>query len=108
VRSDLRLTLAGAALALLLAGEVPARAADAAAGRVLAERLCANCHVVAVDATRGTTDAPTFPAIAARDGDISGPWLAFRLLLPHPQMPQVSLNRTEAADLAAYFAALKR
>ncbi|MFG1264294.1 c-type cytochrome [Xanthobacter aminoxidans] len=90
----------------------PARAADAVAGRSLAERWCASCHVVGTAPQSAASDAPTFAAIAARDGDVSGApsgsWLAFRLLKPHPQMPQVSLTRTEAADLAAYFATLKK
>jgi hypothetical protein len=29
------------------------------------------------------------------------------LLEPHPKMPNMSLSRTEAADLAAYIATLK-
>ena len=86
----------------------PARAADAAAGQAIAQRWCASCHVVGTAPQSAASDAPTFAAIAARDGDVSGAWLAFRLLKPHPQMPQVSLTRTEAADLAAYFATLKK
>ncbi len=85
-----------------------ARAADASAGRALAERWCAGCHVVGTAPQSAASDAPTFAAIAARDGDVSAAWLAFRLLNPHPQMPQVSLTRAEAADLAAYFATLKK
>lgn len=108
MRSDLKLTLAGALLALSFLSHAPARAADAAAGRALAERLCSGCHVIAPDATRGTADAPTFPSIAAREGQITGASLAFGLLQPHPQMPQVALTRAQAADLAAYFASLKR
>lgn len=83
-------------------------AADPSAGRALAERWCAGCHVVGTAPQSAASDAPTFASIAARDGDISAAWLAFRLLNPHPQMPQVSLTRTEAADLAAYFATLKK
>jgi hypothetical protein len=33
--------------------------------------------------------------------------LAFFLLDPHPKMPDMSLSRTEAADLAAYIGSLK-
>ena len=95
-------------LAVLAFAAQPVRAADASAGRALAERWCAGCHVVGPAPQSATSDAPTFAALAARDGDISGSWLAFRLLKPHPQMPQVSLSRAEAADLAAYFATLKK
>ncbi|MFS8039128.1 c-type cytochrome [Xanthobacter sp. AM11] len=96
------------ALLALSHGAAPAAAADARAGAALAQRWCAGCHVVGPEATRGTSDAPTFPAIAARGGDITAPWLAFRLLDPHPQMPSVSLSREQAGDLAAYFATLKK
>lgn len=91
-----------------IAGPAGAAPADAAAGRALAERWCAACHVVAPGQGAAVSDAPTFTAIAARDGDVSGAWLSFRLLKPHPQMPQVSLTRDEAADLAAYFATLRK
>lgn len=109
--------LAGAALAsgfivaAMVAGMVsapPAQAADAAAGRALAERWCATCHVVGGAPQSAASDAPTFASIASRDGDISPAWLAFRLLGPHPQMPQVSLSRAQAADLSAYLATLKK
>ncbi|MDI4666057.1 cytochrome c [Xanthobacter autotrophicus] len=109
--------LAGAALApgvivaAMVAGMVaapPVKAADAGAGRALAERWCATCHVVGNGPQSAASDAPTFAAIAARDGDISPAWLAFRLLGPHPQMPQVLLSRAQAADLSAYLATLKK
>lgn len=102
------LGLAAPFLATPFLAAVPARAADATAGRVIAERWCAGCHVVGSTPQSAASDAPTFAAIAARDGDVSGPWLAFRLLKPHPQMPQVALTRAEAADLAAYLATLRK
>jgi hypothetical protein len=34
--------------------------------------------------------------------------LAFFLLDPHPKMPNMSLTRIEASDLAAYIASLAR
>jgi mono/diheme cytochrome c family protein len=111
VRLFLRVTGAVALLGLVSLPHLAATsalAADASAGRTLAERWCAGCHVVGTAPQSAASDAPTFAAIAARDGDVSGAWLAFRLLKPHPQMPQVSLTRTEAADLAAYFATLKK
>lgn len=102
-----RLFLRSAGLVALLAlAAAPARAADASAGRALAERWCASCHVVGSAPQSAASDAPTFAALAARGGDLSASWLAFRLLKPHPQMPQLSLSRAEAADLAAYFATL--
>lgn len=102
-----RLFLAAGFLALSLAAR-PAQAADAAAGRALAERWCSSCHMVAPDSTHATSDAPPFPTLASRGGQITAPWLAFRLLNPHPAMPQVSLTRVQAEDLAAYFATLRK
>ena len=54
-----------------------------------------------------TGEAPPFATIAKRpDFDVSR--LAFFLLDPHPKMPNMSLTRTEAADIAAYIASLAR
>lgn len=100
--------LAAAALAASAALSAPVHRPDAAAGRALAERWCAGCHVVGPGQQSAASDAPTFAALAARDGDITAAWLAFRLLKPHPQMPQLALSRDEAADLAAYFARLRK
>lgn len=104
-----RLLLLALALVMLPAAPlVPrAQAADAAAGALLAQRWCAACHAIGPDARSAQSDAPTFPAIAAREKDMTGPWLAFRLLGPHPQMAPISVSRAEAADLAAYFAQLR-
>ncbi|MGR7997486.1 MULTISPECIES: c-type cytochrome [unclassified Xanthobacter] len=99
------------ALGLVLSGGVAAHAAepaDAAAGQALANRWCASCHVVDANQKTAQSDAPSFTAIAAGNAELSAPWLAFRLLSPHPQMPQVSLSRAEARDLAAYFESLKK
>ncbi len=78
-----------------------AAAADAANGERLAKRWCAACHVVASDQQRGTTQAPPFSAIA-KTPRFDAATLALFLLLPHPKMPDMSLSRAEAADLAAY------
>ncbi|HET9717669.1 MAG TPA: c-type cytochrome [Pseudolabrys sp.] len=76
-------------------------AADARRGETLAKRWCATCHVVAADQRQGTTQAPPFSAIASKPG-FDDKQLAFFLLMPHPRMPDMSLTRDEAADLAAY------
>lgn len=80
--------------------------ADPQNGAVLAQRWCAACHIVSKDQTRGTDGVPSFAAIAARS-DFSGEQLAFFLLNPHPVMPNMTLTRNEARDLAAYIAAQK-
>jgi len=84
-----------------------AAAADAGNGEKLAKRWCAACHVVAADQRQGTTQAAPFSAIAKQPG-IDAARIALYLLLPHPKMPDMSLSRAEAADLAAFIAAQGR
>src|SRR5579863_5722199 len=81
---------------------VPGRAADADNGSRLAHRWCEACHVVSATQRRASTDqAPPFAAIARRRGFDAAKTALF-LLDPHPKMPDMSLTRAEAADLAAY------
>jgi mono/diheme cytochrome c family protein len=94
-------------LAATTVGSMAANAADANHGRTLARRWCATCHVVAANQQRATGEAPPFSAIARRP-DFNTTRLANFLLDPHPKMPNMSLTRTEAADLAAYIATLAR
>jgi mono/diheme cytochrome c family protein len=93
---------------VMLAGAVTADAAcaaDANNGGQVARRWCEPCHVVAAG-QRGTTgEAPPFVSIAKRPGFNAGQ-IAMFLLDPHPKMPDMSLTRAEAADLAAYIATL--
>jgi mono/diheme cytochrome c family protein len=97
-----RLILAlGAFLAAtpVLAADPPA---DSANGERIAERWCANCHAVAAVPERAPADGvPTFRAIANRPGYQNGQIKTF-LAMPHSPMPNLSLTRTEIADLAAY------
>lgn len=81
--------------------------AQPATGRMLAERLCANCHVVSRDAT-GTAIAgvPTFPAIAAHPGQ-TAERLAGIIIVPHPPMPAIQLTRDEARNIIAYILSLR-
>jgi mono/diheme cytochrome c family protein len=93
---------------ILVAAFVPslAAAADVQHGKDLAQRWCAECHLVASDQARASADVATFAAVARRR-DLTASQLAFFLLDPHPKMPNVSLTRVEAADLAAYIGSLK-
>jgi mono/diheme cytochrome c family protein len=79
--------------------------ADPDDGEKLARRWCADCHVVAVDQQRATTDAPAFATVARMPG-FNREKLAFFLLEPHPKMPNMALSRQEAIDLADYIAGL--
>jgi mono/diheme cytochrome c family protein len=78
-----------------------ALAADPDNGERLARQWCAACHVVASDQTGLAGEAPPFSEIARRKG-FDARDLALFLLDPHPLMPDMSLSRKEAADLAAY------
>jgi mono/diheme cytochrome c family protein len=78
-------------------------AGDARNGKVLAERWCTECHVVSSEQHRASEAAPTFAWVARRPG-FNVFRLAFLLLDPHPKMPNMSLTRQEASDLAAYIA----
>ena len=91
------------ALSLILMSVVSATAgaADAFKGETLAKRWCATCHIVSSEQQRGTTQAPPFSAVASKP-DFNERTLAYFLLTPHPRMPDMSLTRGEAADLAAY------
>ena len=84
-----------------------AAAADAQHGKDLAQRWCAECHLVASDQARASADVASFASVARRQ-NFSAAQLAFFLLDPHPKMPSFPLSRLEAADLAAYIASLKR
>ena len=90
-----------------LQGE-PSMAADAAHGEQLARRWCASCHIVDAGEHRIVADQPpAFASIAQRPG-FNVDRLAFFLLDPHPVMPNMGLSRSEAADLAAYIASLRK
>ena len=70
-------------------------------------QTCEPCHVVAADQREVTGEAPPFASIATRPGFDVGR-IAMFLLDPHPKMPDMSLTRVEAADLAVYIATLAR
>jgi mono/diheme cytochrome c family protein len=84
-----------------------AMAADADHGADLARRWCASCHVVSAEQARASADVPPFAAIAAKT-DFTPERVAFFLLDPHPKMPNFPLSRSEAADIAAYIASLRK
>lgn len=81
-------------------------AADPEAGRGLAKRWCAACHVVAADQERKPTVAPPFVEIARKPGfDVT--MLIEARKPPHPQIPP-NLSTEQAADIAAYIATLAK
>lgn len=90
----------------VLATTAPSAAADAERGKDIAKRWCASCHLVESGQSSATDQAPPF-AYLARMPNFDENKLAFLLLMPHPNMPKVSLNRAEVADLADYIRSLK-
>jgi mono/diheme cytochrome c family protein len=98
------LTVIGALLGLMPSS---AFAADAVAGRDLAQKWCAACHLVAANQERAPTVAPPFATIAKRP-DFDVEQLTKSMIAPHPQMPGRELSRDQAADIAAYIATLAK
>jgi mono/diheme cytochrome c family protein len=104
--ANLNLKLIGCSLTVAMIAQ-PALAADARNGEQIARRWCEPCHVVAADQREVTGEAPPFASVARRPG-FDAARIATFLLDPHPKMPDMSLTRNEAADLAAYIATLAR
>jgi cytochrome c len=77
-------------------------------GHELAARLCTNCHVIDRQ-TSGPVraDIPGFPTIAAREG-ATAEYLAGRIIVPHPAMPNIALTADDIRDIVTYIITLKR
>ncbi|PTM95139.1 c-type cytochrome [Mycoplana dimorpha] len=93
------------AVTLALMGVGESVAADAARGRDIAQRWCSECHVVAPGQSHGTDGVPTFAQIGRSERFDEGSLSAFLAAPPHSRMPNLSLTRSEIADLAAYIKA---
>ena len=81
---------------------------DPVQGKILAEKLCTNCHLVgsAQQQQPANADVPSFHEIADREGQTAGAITA-RIMLPKHPMPQIPLTKAELADLAAYILSLR-
>ena len=93
---------------LLLILPTFASAQDVTRGKVMAERWCANCHVVSPSATIGSANGlQTFPALAA-DPKITESKLRAAMTSQHGgRMPDFSLTQQEQDDLIAYIFSLR-
>ena len=77
-------------------------AQDVAQGKALAERWCANCHVVTASAASASANGlPTFRALAA-DPKITEGTLRAAMTTQHGRMPDFSLSKRQQDDLVAY------
>jgi len=102
----MRATCLAAVLAVL--GLQPAQSQDMVRGQALAERWCANCHVVGRTATTGRADGlPTFPALAARK-DVTAATLKGAMTATHSLMPDFGLGARDQEDLVAYIFSLRQ
>lgn len=103
-----------AAVALLLlssaaiAGDMKPGQADARRGLELARKSCANCHFVpGVEQSKIVEGIPSFRVIANQP-DQTAHRLRNILIKPHQPMPQLSLSRSEIADLIALLHTLRQ
>ena len=85
---------------------LPAAAQDSSVGRSLAVRWCMACHVVEAEQSMATDNAPTFKAIAARQGTTAGS-LDRYLSTGHTLMPDFSLSSQERTALVTYILSLR-
>lgn len=92
----------GVVAALLMAPAGEAAAADSARGRRTAERWCAECHAVAPGQQRASDAIPTFAQIGRSERFNEAALAAFLANPHHSRMPNLSLTRSEIADLVAY------
>ncbi|WP_411969707.1 hypothetical protein [Rhizobium sp. 3T7] len=68
----------------------------------MAERWCSECHVVASGQQQGSDQIPTFAQIGRSDRFDDRSLAAFLSAPHHSRMPNLSLTRSEVADLVAY------
>ena len=103
MRSNPKLTACWVAVATLLIGFAgESAAADRVNGQRIAVRWCAECHIVESGQKQGSDRVPTFAELGgSKRFDVKS--LAAFLMAPHnSRMPNLSLTRSEVADLLAY------
>jgi mono/diheme cytochrome c family protein len=100
-RNSVRAALALGVVLGLGGVRAPSAAADSDNGQRLAQRWCASCHVIST-AQRQANDAVAPFSAVAQVPQFDAQKLAFFLLDPHPKMPDMTLSRREAEDLAGY------
>lgn len=95
---------------VLVAGPLTCAAGEAdriAAGRELAESLCAACHMRGNAAEKAASNSvPAFQAIARRPGQTEDGIVAWLRSVP-PMMPNHHLTFDEADKLAAFILSLR-
>lgn len=80
---------------------------DPAAGRALATRDCASCHLVTDNQAGPAMDGvPSFVSIARMPSTTELSLRAF-LRTPHPPMPDLTLTRRQMDDVVSYILDLR-
>ena len=82
-------------------------AADARAGKQLAFKICAICHVVAEGRSPGDPSAPSFQSIAMSQ-QFREKGLVGLLSEKHERMPNLALTQDQVDDLEAYIKSLTK
>jgi cytochrome c2 len=104
----MRAVIAGIWLLIGLGGAAAEESGSAARGRMLADRLCSECHAVQPGETDSPRpDAASFGVIADTPG-MSELALEVWLTTPHRNMPHLILDADERNDLIAYIVSLKQ
>lgn len=98
--------LVAAAALTLMTMPAASAAGDARTGKHLAQVWCSSCHLVSSEQKQANAAVPPFAEIAKK-ANFNAAKLAFFLLDPHPVMPNMSLSRREAQDIAAYIESLR-
>jgi len=100
------------AIACLCLISVPAVAqklpGDPGAGRAVAQRGCAQCHVIGESEGQAAVNGvPTFAGLA-RDPSMTEARLQGFMQAPHPPMPDLALTRREINDVTSYILSLRK
>ncbi|HWP26054.1 MAG TPA: cytochrome c [Xanthobacteraceae bacterium] len=108
----IRMTIAAAlALSTFIAavGEVEALSAQERRGRVLAVRLCAQCHAVGKSDVSGRPTAPPLRHLHKRVNlDTFASRLRQGLMSGHYDMPEFRFSREDARAMVAYLRSIQR
>lgn len=78
------------------------------AGHAVAQRSCAQCHLIGDGEGHSAADnVPTF-ATLARNPSMTESRLEGFMQVPHPRMPEPALTRREIDDVASYILSLRK
>ena len=107
MKLKLSLSLLGILIASTVCASLRAQGQDLQGGRLLAQRVCAECHAVQRhEPSSPNAQAPTFQQLSSTPGMTSAA-LSVAFATPHAGMPMFRLTPEQAADLIAYILSLR-